>query len=109
MPKLEEQAVTEVHDFPVGSCIDEDGFVWNGRYGEGRLIRYSPDGSIDRHVELPATNITACGFGGPERRTLYVTTAANQLNDEELKNPNEGSLLAPNAGVRCPRNYRFGV
>ena len=109
MPKLEKWVVTREHSFPDGSCIDEDDFVWNVRYGGWWLIRHSPDGTLDRHVELPATNITACGFGGPDRRTLYVTTATNQLNDEELKNPNEGALLALDAGVRGPRGYRFDV
>ena len=39
------------------------------------IVRIAPDGKIDRVVEMPAQNITTCTFGGPDRRTLYVTTA----------------------------------
>jgi sugar lactone lactonase YvrE len=27
-------------------------------------------------VDVPATNVTSCAFGGPDLRTLYITTAA---------------------------------
>ena len=74
------------------------------------LVRIFPQrGSVDRHVELPATNITACAFGGPDRQTLYVTAATKQPSDNELGNPGEGALLALDVGVAGPRSYRFEV
>ena len=106
MSRIEEWAIPREHGFSDGSCIDEDSFVRNAG---GRLIRHSPDSGIDRHMEPPATNITACGNGDPDRPVPMVTTATNQLNDEELKNPNDGALLAPDAGVRGPNGYRFYV
>ena len=102
-------AVTKDHGFPDGSAIDEEGYVWNARYAGGRLLRYAPDGTIDRQLPLPATNITACTFGGPDRRTLYVTTATNQLAPDRLENPAEGALLALDVGVAGPPSYLFGI
>ena len=40
------------------------------------MVRVAPDGTIDRVVEMPVKNITTCIFGGPDRKTLYVTTAS---------------------------------
>ena len=51
---------------PDGSCLDAEGFVWNARVaGGGCLLRFAPDGRIDRVVELPCSWPTSCAFGGP--------------------------------------------
>ena len=61
---------------PDGSTIDADGFLWNCRFGGACIVRLAPDGRIDRIVEMPVLNITTCTFGGPDLKTLYITTAA---------------------------------
>lgn len=61
---------------PDGSAMDVEGYVWNCRFGGKCLVRVAPDGRVDRVIELPASNVTNCDFGGPDLRTLYVTTAA---------------------------------
>ncbi|MGG5819939.1 SMP-30/gluconolactonase/LRE family protein [Falsiroseomonas sp. HW251] len=60
---------------PDGSAIDTEGCLWNARWGAGRLIRFRPDGSIDREVPLPAIQPTSCAFGNADLRTLYITSA----------------------------------
>jgi sugar lactone lactonase YvrE len=60
---------------PDGSAMDRDGYLWNARYGGACLVRVAPDGSVDRIIEMPVSNITTCAFGGPQLRTLYITTA----------------------------------
>jgi sugar lactone lactonase YvrE len=60
---------------PDGSTVDSEGYLWNCRFFGGCIVRVSPDGTIDRVVEMPVKNITTCTFGGPDRKTLYVTTA----------------------------------
>lgn len=64
--------------FPDGSCVDAEGYLWNCRFSGGCIVRVAPDGHIDRIVEMPVQNITTCTFGGPDRKTLYVTTASIQ-------------------------------
>lgn len=61
---------------PDGSAIDSEGYLWNARYGGSCVVRVAPDGSIDRIVEMPVSNLTSCTFGGPELKTLFVTSAA---------------------------------
>lgn len=63
-PELREWAVTKEHGFPDGSCMDNNAFLWNARHAGRRLLCYASDGVIERQVELPATNITACTLGG---------------------------------------------
>jgi sugar lactone lactonase YvrE len=60
---------------PDGSGMDSAGYLWNARYGGGCIVRVAPDGKIDRVVEMPVSNVTTCTFGGPELKTLYITTA----------------------------------
>lgn len=61
---------------PDGSAMDSEGFLWNCRYGGGCVVRVAPNGAIDRVVEMSTPNVTTCTFGGPDLRTLYITTAA---------------------------------
>lgn len=60
---------------PDGSAVDRDGYVWNARYSGACVVRIAPDGGLDRIVELPTSNITNCAFGGPDLKTLYITSA----------------------------------
>jgi sugar lactone lactonase YvrE len=61
---------------PDGSAMDTDGYVWNCRYGGGCIVRVSPDGTIDRVIEMPVIRPTNCTFGGPGGNVLYVTSAS---------------------------------
>ncbi|HEV7283220.1 MAG TPA: SMP-30/gluconolactonase/LRE family protein [Kaistia sp.] len=60
---------------PDGSQIDSEGHVWNCRYHGGCIVRITPDGKVDRVLDMPVSNITNCTFGGAELKTLYITTA----------------------------------
>jgi len=60
---------------PDGSAIDSAGYLWNCRFGGGCILRLAPDGTVDRVVEMPVQNITTCTFGGPDLKTLFITTA----------------------------------
>ena len=62
---------------PDGLAVDEAGCVWVAAYGGGCATRFTPDGSVDRHVEVPARDVTSLCFGGPDRRDLYIVTADN--------------------------------
>lgn len=61
---------------PDGSAMDDEGYIWNCRYGGSCIVRLSPHGEIDRVVELPVANPTNCTFGGPTLETLFVTSAS---------------------------------
>ena len=39
--------------------------------------RYTPEGKLDRKIEVPAKAVTSVCFGGKDRRDLYIVTADN--------------------------------
>jgi sugar lactone lactonase YvrE len=85
---------------PDGSAVDAEGFVWNAQWGAWRIVRYSPDGRIDRIVEKPVEQPSSCAFGGADLATLYVTSAREDLSAAALANqPPAGSLFAFEPGV----------
>lgn len=86
---------------PDGSAIDADGFLWNAQWGAWRLVRYAPDGSVDRTIPMPVEQASSCAFGGPDLATLYVTSAAEGLSPKaRADQPLAGSLFAFEPGVR---------
>ncbi len=96
--------------YPDGSCVDAEGCLWNAEYGGWRVVRYTPAGKIDQVIELPVQNPTCCCFGGSDFGTLYITSAAQQLNADELhRQPLAGSVLAVRPGVKGLAEARFGV
>lgn len=59
-----------------GSTVDAEGYLWNAQVYDGKLIRYSPDGSVDRVIDMPVKKVTSANFGGPNMDVLYVTSMA---------------------------------
>jgi sugar lactone lactonase YvrE len=59
-----------------GATVDAEGFVWSAQVYTGKLIRFAPDGSTDRVIELPVKKVTSVMFGGPNLDVLYVTSMA---------------------------------
>ncbi|SFU22696.1 SMP-30/gluconolactonase/LRE family protein [Mesorhizobium sp. YR577] len=96
-------------DRPDGACIDVDGCLWTAFFAGGRIVRYRPDGAIDRQIALPVTNPTCLCFGGKDLKTLYVTSATKFLSSEQrAAEPLAGSLFAiEGVGQGLPEN-RFG-
>lgn len=85
---------------PDGASCDAAGFLWSAMFDGACLARYAPDGRLDRTVALPVSRPTACAFGGPGLRTLYVTTARFRLAPDRLAaEPHAGGLLALDVGV----------
>ncbi|MFC3321703.1 SMP-30/gluconolactonase/LRE family protein [Mesorhizobium cantuariense] len=93
-----------------GSTVDAEGYVWNALVYDGRLVRYAPDGSIDRVIDMPVKKITSVMFGGPKLDTLYVTSMAKPPlprfpGDGVLR----GSLFAiTGLGIQGVAEPRFG-
>jgi sugar lactone lactonase YvrE len=80
---------------PDGSVVDAEGYLWNARWGGNRVIRYAPNGKVDREVLLPVSQVTCPAFGGPDLKTLLITSASKNLSAEALaREPHAGSVFA---------------
>jgi L-arabinonolactonase len=86
---------------PDGSCVDAEGFVWNAQWNGRRVVRFAPDGRVDRIVSVPVLNPTCVTFGGEDLGTLYITTARYLMTSEQLAaEPQSGALFAIRPGVK---------
>ena len=59
-----------------GSTVDAEGHLWNALVYDGRIVRYDPNGRIDRTIEMPVKKVTSVMFGGPNLDILFVTSMA---------------------------------
>ena len=88
---------------PDGLAVDDEGGIWVALWGRAAIRRYSPDGEVERVLDVPADNVTACCFGGDDGRSLYVTTASVELPAERRSaQPLAGSVFVTDAGVSGP-------
>lgn len=76
--------VSEGRGYPDGAVVDSQGYLWNAKWGGSCVVRHAPDGSIDRIVEVPVSQVTCPAFGGADLKTLFITTAAKNLTAEQL-------------------------
>lgn len=85
----------DVKQVPDGAIVDSEGYVWSARWDGYCVVRHAPDGSIDRVIDVPTAHVTCPAFGGPDLKTLFITTARQGLNGEELAaQTHAGSVFA---------------
>lgn len=81
--------------YPDGCAVDAEGFVWNAEWDGARIVRYRPDGAVDRVVSLATVRPTGLCFGDNDLRTLYITTARTGLTGFQMDTqPFAGGLFA---------------
>ena len=101
-----------------GSTVDEEGYLWNAQIITGKVIRYAPDGTVDRAIEMPVRNITSVMFGGDNLDVLFVTSmsridhpggGAEVFVKEDKPQPLAGGLFTVTGlGVRGLPETPFG-
>lgn len=91
----------EVTDgYPDGATVDSEGCLWSARWAAGTVVRHAPDGRVVETLRLPASQPTCVAFGGDDLRTLYVTSARDELSADELAaQPHAGDVFAFNVTV----------
>ena len=61
---------------PDGMTVDSEGFVWSAQWYGGCVVRYDPDGKVERRLRTPAKQTSCVAFGGSELTDLFITSAA---------------------------------
>jgi sugar lactone lactonase YvrE len=61
---------------PDGLTVDAEGFVWSAQWYGAQVVRYDPEGQVERRVKLPVTQVTNVTFGGKDLNELYISSAA---------------------------------
>jgi len=79
---------------PDGATVDAEGYLWSAHWGVGQIVRYRPDGSVDRSLAVPASQPTCVAFGGPDLDLLFVTSARENLSEKALASqPDAGNIF----------------
>jgi sugar lactone lactonase YvrE len=100
--------VTPEHGAPDGLTVDDEGMLWVALWQGGAVQRYDPAGRLVEQVDVAARLTTSCCLGGPDGRTLFITTAILGLSDEERAvHPDSGRLFAATVDVPGPATAPF--
>ena len=97
--KTAEQDLASYGGRPDGAAMDADGCCWVAMFEGQRLLRLSPEGSVLQSIALPVRCPTMPCFGGPDLRTLFVTTARNRPPAELAAQPLAGCVLSARVDV----------
>ena len=81
---------------PDGAAVDADGCYWICANDAGALLRFTPQGKLDRQIAVPAIKPAMCAFGGPNLDTLFVTSIRPAAGASE----HDGHLFAVRPGVK---------
>ena len=101
---------SELPGHPDGACVDSEGCYWVAAVWAWAVMRFTPEGRLDRTIKLPVEAPTMPAFGGEDLSTLYVTsisTGGSRLPSPEQEHP--GALVAIDAGVTGRVDPPFGA
>ena len=93
---------------PDGGAVDAEGYYWMAGIGGGELVRFTPDGAVDRILPMPVRRPTKLAFGGADLATGFVTSLGGNNWQESGDAPEAGGLFALPLGVRGLKANRFG-
>jgi len=68
--------VSDNEGIPDGLTVDAEGYVWSAQWYGSCVVRYDPDGRVERRVQSPAKQTSSLAFGGPDLADIFITSAA---------------------------------
>lgn len=94
---------------PDGGTVDAAGCYWMAGVGGWQLVRFTPDGRVDRIVDVPVEKPTKIAFGGRDLDVIYVTSIGDGLTaGTEARQPQAGGIFALSLpGVQGLPPWRF--
>ena len=107
--------VPTAEGLPDGLAVDAEGFVWSALWYAGEVLRYDPDGRVERRLAVPAQQVSSVAFGGPDLADLYITSAGEYWPSDhqppafDPAGPMGGALYRCRPGMRgqAPRRAAF--
>lgn len=67
--------VPSTSGLPDGLTVDAEGFVWSAEWYGSCIVRYDPDGKLERRIGTPAKQTSSLAFGGPDLTDIFITSA----------------------------------
>jgi len=95
-------------DRPDGGAVDSAGNYWSAFYRGGKVVQLSSSGVVRAEYPTPAMCPTMCAFGGADLKTLFVTSARQMRDAEELERlPHSGGIFAMRVDIPGLPEPRF--
>ncbi|GGL54853.1 hypothetical protein GCM10009091_40870 [Pseudomonas brenneri] len=93
---------------PDGLALDTEGGLWVCQFNGGCLLRYDRNGVLTQTLPVPVPRPTSCCFGGPDMRTLFITTAKFGMSAAEQADfPEAGNIYSIRLPVPGVPRHRF--
>jgi sugar lactone lactonase YvrE len=109
---FEKNVISIPHEMgsPDGMAIDEEGMLWIAQWGGFGIYRWNPrNGNLIEKIEVPVPQVSSCAFIGENLDYLLITTARENMKDEELKRyPKSGDVFLVRVGVRGVLSNKCG-
>jgi len=102
--------IPEELGWPDGMTSDMEGMLWVAMWGGAKLTRWNPaTGQLLEAIPVPALNVTACVFGGPDLTDLYITSARMGMSATQLEEfPLSGGLFCIRTNIQGMPTFVFG-
>lgn len=85
---------------PDGATVDADGCYWIAAVDGWAVMRITPEGKVDRRIEVPVSKPSKVAIGGPRLDTLFITSISATLSEaQRLAQPLAGHLFAIHVGA----------
>jgi sugar lactone lactonase YvrE len=94
---------------PDGACMDAEGCYWLAHVNGWKVARYTPEGKLDREIQLPTPKPSMCAFGGARLDTLFITAISTNPDSKSGADKYKGGLFAVNPGVGGIPEPRFSA
>ena len=108
--------VPATEGLPDGLAVDAEGFVWSAQWYGSCVVRYDPDGKLERKIETPAKQTSSLAFGGPDLTDIFITSAARSEPMPVMPpgyDPDSGNFGGPlyhvNLGIRGKPEFRCHI
>ncbi len=93
---------------PDGATVDAEGHIWSAICEGAKLVRFRPDGSVERIVEFPLKLPGSVMFGGPALDRLFVPTLSPAFMGREADPLDGSTYVIDGLGVTGLAEPRFG-
>jgi D-xylonolactonase len=107
--------VPDTEGIPDGMTVDAEGFVWSAQWYGYCVVRYDPDGKVERRLHVPSGQTSSVIFGGKDLTDIYVTTAAEVVRlsaaprGYDFDAPHNGSVYRFNLGIRGLEEHKADI
>jgi sugar lactone lactonase YvrE len=102
-------STAELGGIPDGATVDAEGHVWSAICEGGKLVRFRPDGSIERMVPMPLKLPGSVMFGGAALDQLYVPTLSPAFLGRPADPLDGSTFVIEGLGIRGLPEPRFGA